>query len=443
MKKCYLKILFILFITTLLFPNFLFSQWEFRGCLTQHKITDMKFINTGTGFLCTSYEIWPSTGYGEIFRTTNWGFNWTNIFTNNNSNIEKIFFVNATTGFAKFVTFSGNQSINGFYRTTNGGTHWDTLFFNNSPINDFYFLNSYTGWCVGSYYTNGVYSAKIINTTTNWSSWTIKTFGNFTLNLVRFPNANTGYAIGSIIRGDKSSFSNIILKTTDAGDLWDIIDTSFSFQPYGASFVNASTGYICGTGGSIIKTTNGGNKWETVQTGITAFIPSIHFATAERGWFVTNYSYFNYIYYTTNGGLNWSKQFSNNSNYDLNVICFYGPFIGYAGGRYGFVLSTINGGSSYINKISNEITDKYILSQNYPNPFNAETSIDFSIPVQGLVKIKIYNSLGKEIAFILNEKLNKGLYNIRYNSTDLSSGVYFYKIEVNGFSDVKKMVIIK
>lgn len=96
-----------------------------------------------------------------------------------------------------------------------------------------------------------------------------------------------------------------------------------------------------------------------------------------------------------------------------------------------------------VNKIEQTIPDRYSLAQNYPNPFNSETSINFSIPKTGHVKIVIYNTAGKESATIVNEKLNTGTYNIKYNSGYTPSGVYFYKIDVNGFTEVKKMVIIK
>jgi hypothetical protein len=83
------------------------------------------------------------------------------------------------------------------------------------------------------------------------------------------------------------------------------------------------------------------------------------------------------------------------------------------------------------------------LSQNYPNPFNPTTNINFSIPKNELVKIKIYDILGKEVATVVNEQMNAGTYNISFDASKLSSGVYMYKIIAGSFSDIKKMMLIK
>lgn len=96
-----------------------------------------------------------------------------------------------------------------------------------------------------------------------------------------------------------------------------------------------------------------------------------------------------------------------------------------------------------INPINNSLPDQFILSQNYPNPFNAETKISFSIPKDELVKITVYNLLGKEIAIIANENLKAGNYSIGFNATELPSGVYFYKIEAGNFRDARKMILNK
>jgi len=98
--------------------------------------------------------------------------------------------------------------------------------------------------------------------------------------------------------------------------------------------------------------------------------------------------------------------------------------------------------TSIIRKTS-EIPDKITLYQNYPNPFNPTTKIDFSIPKQGFVSIKIYNMLGKEVATLVSREMTPGAYSLDFNASKLSSGVYFYKMEVNGFSEVKKMMFVK
>ena len=87
--------------------------------------------------------------------------------------------------------------------------------------------------------------------------------------------------------------------------------------------------------------------------------------------------------------------------------------------------------------------ERYDLAQNYPNPFNPTTKINFSLPKQGLVTLKIYDMLGKEVALVLNEVRTAGNYSVDFNAANLSSGVYFYKLTSGDFSDVKRMMLIK
>src|SRR5690606_9252236 len=103
-------------------------------------------------------------------------------------------------------------------------------------------------------------------------------------------------------------------------------------------------------------------------------------------------------------------------------------------------VSTLITGSETISSI---IPDKYELYQNYPNPFNPVTKIQYDIPKQGIVTIKIFDVLGRETATLVNELQNPGRYSINWNAASLGSGVYFYKIETEGFSQVRRMVLIK
>ena len=86
---------------------------------------------------------------------------------------------------------------------------------------------------------------------------------------------------------------------------------------------------------------------------------------------------------------------------------------------------------------------QYKLSQNYPNPFNPTTVIDFTIPKAGNVTLKVYNSLGQEIATLVNGYKNASNYKVDFNASNLSSGVYFYTIKANNFTQTKKMLLLK
>lgn len=85
----------------------------------------------------------------------------------------------------------------------------------------------------------------------------------------------------------------------------------------------------------------------------------------------------------------------------------------------------------------------YSLSQNYPNPFNPVTVINYAIPREGLVKMKVYDILGREVKVLINEVKQPGFYSVDFDGSTLSSGVYFYKLESGTFSDIKKFMLIK
>ncbi|OGU65202.1 MAG: hypothetical protein A2X62_08975 [Stygiobacter sp. GWC2_38_9] len=90
-----------------------------------------------------------------------------------------------------------------------------------------------------------------------------------------------------------------------------------------------------------------------------------------------------------------------------------------------------------------EIPTGYDLSQNYPNPFNPTTNIKFSIPEQGFVSLKVYNTLGQEVATLVNEVKSSGSYQVDFNASNLSSGIYIYKLNTGKVSLSKKMLLVK
>ena len=85
----------------------------------------------------------------------------------------------------------------------------------------------------------------------------------------------------------------------------------------------------------------------------------------------------------------------------------------------------------------------YKLSQNFPNPFNPSTMIEYSIAAAGNVEIKVYDVTGREVQTLVNQLQNPGSYNVLFNASNLSSGVYFYKLVSGNYSDIKKMILVK
>jgi type IX secretion system substrate protein len=101
-----------------------------------------------------------------------------------------------------------------------------------------------------------------------------------------------------------------------------------------------------------------------------------------------------------------------------------------------------------INLISTEIPEHFSLSQNYPNPFNPTTKIKFVIPPVGngrdrSVKVIVYDELGREVQTLLNEPLQPGTYEVEWDGSNFSSGVYYYSLQTENFNDTKKMVLLK
>ena len=85
----------------------------------------------------------------------------------------------------------------------------------------------------------------------------------------------------------------------------------------------------------------------------------------------------------------------------------------------------------------------YNLSQNYPNPFNPSTTIEYQLPKQSFVKLKIFDLLGREIATLVNDKEDAGKHSVRFDALGLTSGVYFYKLEAGNYATVRAMALIK
>ncbi|MDZ7317409.1 MAG: T9SS type A sorting domain-containing protein, partial [candidate division KSB1 bacterium] len=88
------------------------------------------------------------------------------------------------------------------------------------------------------------------------------------------------------------------------------------------------------------------------------------------------------------------------------------------------------------------VTD-YELKQNYPNPFNPSTTIEFALPKDGKVKLVVYDVLGRQVASLIDAKLEAGIHSVSFNAADLPSGVYFYRLQTNEKTLTQKMMLIK
>jgi hypothetical protein len=96
-----------------------------------------------------------------------------------------------------------------------------------------------------------------------------------------------------------------------------------------------------------------------------------------------------------------------------------------------------------IKKTSQEAPLSFALKQNSPNPFNPKTTISYSVPVNGIVSLKVYDCQGKEVASVIQEKKSPGTYSAPFDGTALASGLYWYSLKANGLTKIKRMLLLK
>ncbi|MEG8946385.1 alpha-amylase family glycosyl hydrolase [Rosettibacter firmus] len=142
----------------------------------------------------------------------------------------------------------------------------------------------------------------------------------------------------------------------------------------------------------------------------------------------------------------WYEYFTNDSikveNKKVSIELKPGEFRIYTSKK---IPSPVNGKDliTSIDNNSTNINKDFSLSQNYPNPFNPTTFINYQIPSTSNVILKVYDILGREVTTLVNEVQQAGRYEIKFNASDLPSGVYFYRIQAGNFSDTKKMILLK
>jgi hypothetical protein len=162
-------------------------------------------------------------------------------------------------------------------------------------------------------------------------------------------------------------------------------------------------------------------------------------------------SYSGKIYMYQYNGSHYPKIFEND-NYPGSAIrrVYWLPWTGYDG--YFNVWSSTGSYNStfYLFKkdavlgvINNETPVRFMLQQNYPNPFNPGTVISYQLAVKSDVRLTVYDIMGKEIAILVNQNQNRGSYKVDFKAGDLSSGIYFYKLETDGQSEIRKMILLK
>ena len=381
--------------------------------MSEGYISDIEFVNPSTGYAVAGYS------GGDILKTTNAGVTWTSQITSYTLPIYGIAFTSEGTGY-----LAGSLSV---YKTTNGGTNWTTIYTSttNEIFSDIFFTNANTGYVIGSY-------GRLLKTTNagaNWVATTISGSGSF-LSSIYFVNENTGYAVGDF---------NVAVKTTDAGATWTALMAGSAFVNHNAVwFTDQNTGYISSNDG-IYKTTNAGASW--FSTGAPAGGYSNVQFRGNFGYAITSGGK---IIKSTDAGASWIVQPTVTEN-GLYGLYFNSDNFVYAGGLLGTMIKTIPTELRPSSTSGNilEVPEVVALHQNYPNPFNPTTTITFQVPQNAYTSLKVYDLLGREVAELINEAITPGTHAVPWNASDLASGMYFYRLEVGGFSETKRMMLLK
>ncbi len=162
----------------------------------------------------------------------------------------------------------------------------------------------------------------------------------------------------------------------------------------------SDTNLFAGTdGGGVFRSTNNGSNWTEFNTGLPASPTVLAFALTGTNLFAgTN----------DNGG--WRRPISQITSIALS---------------------------------QNDAPTDFRLEQNYPNPFNATTTISFAIPVSRHVRLSIFDSLGRQVAVLVDETLNRGTYYVNWQAPEFSTGVYFYRLETEHTAQTKRLILLK
>lgn len=406
----------------LLTGQFIYPQWMQQNSGTAFALYDVMFLNDQTGF--------SAGDNGKFTRTTNGGLFWEALTVNPSIFINGMFFVNNLTGFATGYQFLIPPNYYYVYKTTNSGLNWLVSFnADSSRTAGIFFINANTGFFGASYCDTP--SVTRIYRTTNQNTWNLIYIANAcAINTMKFIN-NYGYWTG-VTNGN-------IYKTTDYGSHWSVSNVGFTDKLYDLHMLTKDTVITCGEVGKIFVTTNGGINWSPISSGTSYDLVSISFPDLNTGYIQAES---NLYLKSTNAGASWTSYNTGNENV-MHSIYFANALTGYAVGDGGTILKTTNGGAIGIKPVSNVIPENFEIMQNYPNPFNPATRFNLQVSRYSKIKIEVFSNTGQEIAVLVNEYLEPGTYEVEWDASKFSSGVYFYRLAADDFTQTKKMILLK
>jgi photosystem II stability/assembly factor-like uncharacterized protein len=383
-----------------------------------------------------------------VLKTTNGGYNWNIVLTATHNVGLRIHDFKTLNKDTVFVGAYWN-----IYKTYNGGQNWSIINIPAYFVWSLFVLNTDTMWYACPT-PNGLY-----RTTNGGISWQQQMY--------YIPGVN-GYPQSIYMYDRNMGFvgtdNGELLKTTNSGVNWVLISTGMNWLT-NIYFIDSLKGFIANV--QLYKTTNGGLNWllqslPTIPEGnyTNKYVKNFSFVNDTIYTVFSTVEYPNnqnraVIYKTTNCGINWGYQIPDTS---FNLITI--PFTKFVNGLHGWCyrynpdgIVTYTGGDTTIyTGINNNITaisKDFILFQNYPNPFNPVTSIKYKVSRHGVsstfnIKIIVFDITGKEIKTLLDKKQTTGTYEVKFDGSNLSSGIYFYSLLVDGVRiNTKKAILIK
>lgn len=404
------------------------SQWISQNSGTTKSLFSPYFLDVNTGVI---------GGDSSIFlKTTNGGANWVIMpppGTGNNyyagvymQSANNIYLTQGYTG--------GVSGYGEILYSTNGGNNWTLQLLTQYDMFSITFINANTGFAVGNGAVSGNDSLYKTTNGISWSPVSVPAIGLMTY--VYFYNSSTGFIC--------SMSSDNILRTSNSGQNWSIVATNAGQNRVNQIVMaDANTCYGVSDNGTFMKSTNAGLNWVSQSYGTLHGI-SLAFISASTGFIVSgkeSTQEYN-ITKTTNSGSSWTSVMSGTGKMYW-AIGFINSSTGWIVGDKGSILKTTNGGGVWVSKIGKEIPDKYYLHQNYPNPFNPNTNIKYQITNNSFVTLKVFDVNGREISTLVNEKQSAGTYEANFDASDLSSGVYFYRITAGDYEKTIRMVLVK
>jgi len=395
----------------------IYSQqgWVVQNSGTTQTINSIYFLNYNLGF--------AACNGGLLIKTGNGGINWITLYTFG-SDVKRLKFFNHLSGIVLC-----NQGI---YKTTDGGTNWYQAYTSNGVL-DFSYANDFN---LMASYSDG----RIMKSTDGGMGWSLIYPLQGPSPAVCGVGRDTGYAAVSYLSGG-TSYHTIYI-TTNGGSQWNyfrqITTSAGSGRTGDLLFVNKDTCYFSVRIGNINYIDGYSNStWKYRQ--VSNFQNSLFFSNGKTGWSAGENGT---IFETTNAGNNWLV---NNTpvTVNLNSIQFVNELTGWAAGEGGVILKTTTGGITFIQSISHIVPENFSLSQNYPNPFNPTTNFEFRIADFGLVRLTVFDAIGREIKVLVNQQLQPGTYEVSWDASAHPSGVYYYRLESGSFTQTKKMVLIR